>query len=95
MPALSISSIKQEVKKVLLKYLETGSKALTEESNEAVLAYARSILDNDRQKQLGEDLKALMLEECDQVPTLFKLVKELVISPLEKSYIGKIEKELR
>lgn len=36
-----------------------------------------------------------MTDEVDQAATLFKIVKELVISPLEKSYISKIEKELK
>lgn len=56
-----------------------------------MLAYSRSILDNDRQKQLGEHLAVLSDEqqgECEGV--LFKLVKELVISPVEKAYIAKI-----
>ena len=80
---------------MFLKFLEVGSKALNEENNEKILSYSRSILDNDRQKQLGEHLNDLTNEEVDPAPTLFKIVKELVISPLEKSYITKIEKELK
>jgi hypothetical protein len=68
-----------------------GAKALSEEANERVLAYSRSILDNDRQKQLGEQLTELA-GEVDPAPLLFRIAKELVISPLEKAYIGKIEK---
>jgi hypothetical protein len=44
---------------------------------------------------LGEHLNDLANEEVDPASTLFKIVKELVISPVEKSYISKIEKELR
>lgn len=66
-----------------------GPKALTEDGNEKVLNYSRSILDNDRQKQLSEQL-AELAGEIDPAPLLFRIAKELVISPLEKAYIGKI-----
>ena len=54
-----ISSIKQDVKKLFLKYLEVGSKSLSEESNDKILSYSKSILDNDKQKQLAEYLNEL------------------------------------
>ena len=66
-----------------------GPKALSEDGNEKVLNYSRSILDNDRQKQLSEQL-AELAGETDPAPLLFRIAKELVISPLEKAYIGKI-----
>jgi hypothetical protein len=37
----------------------------------------------------------LSQERNDSQSILFKIVRELVVSPLEKSYISKIEKELR
>jgi hypothetical protein len=52
-------------------------------------------LDNDRQKQLGEQLALLSQERTESQSILFRIVRELVVSPLEKSYISKIEKELR
>jgi len=36
-----------------MKYLESGSKGLNEESIEKILVYSKSILDNDKQKQLS------------------------------------------
>ena len=57
--------------------------------------YARSVLDNDRQKKLLEELNSLARQEVDQCASVFRIIKELVVSPVEKSYINKIEKELR
>jgi len=59
------------------------------------LTHSKSILDNDKQKTLGEDLNSLVENEDQKYSLLFKVLKELVISPIEKSYITKIEKELR
>jgi len=36
---------------------------MTEESNETILIYSKSILDNDKQKQLSEDLNSLLHSE--------------------------------
>ena len=90
-----ISSIKQEIKKILLKHLENGFRLLDAEASEAILSHSKNILDNDKQKQLGEDLNMLMDGEGDPYTVCFKIIRELVISPIEKSYISKIEKELR
>ena len=59
------------------------------------MEYARSVLDNDRQKKLLEELNALARDEVERHTSLFKVIKELVVSPVEKGYITKIEKELR
>lgn len=59
------------------------------------MTHSKSILDNDKQKTLGEDLNSLVENEDQKYSLLFKVLKELVISPIEKSYITKIEKELR
>jgi hypothetical protein len=60
------------VKKVLLKSLENG---LDEEGVEQVLAYSKSILDNDRQKQLGEQLVLLSQDRLDSQSILFRIVR--------------------
>lgn len=52
---------------------------------------AKTILDNDKQKELSEDLAVLESRQCeDFYSMMLKLIKTFVISPLEKSYILKI-----
>jgi hypothetical protein len=79
----------------LLKFLESNLQALDSESKEKILSHSKNILDNDKQKQLGEDLNHLSNDESEHYGLCFKVIRELVISPIEKSYICKIEKELR
>lgn len=57
---------------MLLKSLENG---LDEEGVEQVLAYSKSILDNDRQKQLGEQLTLLSQERSESQSILFRIVR--------------------
>jgi hypothetical protein len=78
-----------------LKFLENGLASLDAESTEKILSHSKNILDNDKQKQLSEDLKILTNDPSEQYSICFKIIRELVISPIEKSYICKIEKELR
>lgn len=78
-----------------MKYLESPNKVLDQEACSKILSESKNILDNDKQKHLSEDLQALNHEEGELFPTLFKVIRELVISPIEKSYISKIEKELK
>ena len=72
-----------------------GEGQLSEETKEHIMEYARSVLDNDRQKKLLEELGALARGEVETAASLFKVIKELVVSPVEKGYINKIEKELK
>jgi hypothetical protein len=48
--------VKQEIKKILLKYLENSLKVLDVEARDKILAESRNILDNDKQIQLSKDL---------------------------------------
>ena len=61
------------------------------------MSYSKTILDNDKQRELSDDLSHLIENEAeiDLSYMILRLVKYFVISPIEKSYIGKIEKELR
>ena len=72
--------------------MDHGFKSLDIEATEKILSHSKNILDNDKQKQLGEDLHHLMNDGGDPFSLFFKIIKELVISPIEKSYICKIEK---
>lgn len=49
----SISSIKQDIKKILLKFLDNGAHSLDMDSSEKILEQSKNILDNDKQKKLS------------------------------------------
>lgn len=59
---------------------------------------AKKILDNDKQKDLAKDLNKILNQKENEngiAEMLLKLIKYYIVSPVEKSYIVKIEKELK
>ena len=63
-----------------------------------MLRYGQTILDKERYKEL-ENLVTQLIEEGSSPQTLsselfLKIIKYYVLSPVEKSYINKIEAEL-
>ena len=86
------------MKKILNKIIDFGLPSFNEEQNKILLEEAKTILDNDKQKELAKDLNRILSNkdepmECSE--QILKLIKYFVISPTEKAYIIKIEKELK
>ena len=54
------------------------------------MAFSKTILDNDKQKELYNDLLNIPSCSKDLVSMYLNLIKYFVISPIEKSYIAKI-----
>ena len=75
-----------------MKMMDQGMDFFTSEVQDKIEVQAKTILDNDKQKELSEDLEILASRNCDFYSLILKLAKTFVISPLEKSYILKIEK---
>lgn len=105
-----MSSMDKEIMKIFLKVLQVGAKFLNKEENnkdpkaekqtnrQVVLKYGQTILDKERYKEL-EALVNQLIEEGSAPQTLsselfLKIIKYYVLSPVEKSYINKIEAEL-
>lgn len=77
------------------KLVETGLSSFGQEQSSMLMEEAKKILDNDKQKDLAKDLNNLILGEENGVPMsemILKLIKYYIVSPVEKSYIVKIEK---
>jgi len=46
------------------------------------MSYSKSILDNDKQKILNEDLNTLIKDEGDFSVLMFNIIRQLVVSPI-------------
>ncbi|KAL4455296.1 hypothetical protein ABPG74_012448 [Tetrahymena malaccensis] len=91
---LLMSSMDKDTMKILLKILQGGLKNLTSENKEKLKKNASNILDKDRQKELDVLLERLESGD-DSSDNFLQIIKYYVLSPVEKSYIAKIEQELQ
>lgn len=87
------------IQKMLLRILQGGKKNiqkyLDDETREKILIYADSILDKDNQAELDNYLNSLLLNPASINDNYLKIIKYFVLSPIEKQYIIKIEKEIQ
>lgn len=80
------------------KLVENGLASFCQEQSNILMEEAKKILDNDKQKDLAKDLNRILTEKENEngvAEMLLKLIKYYIVSPVEKSYITKIEKELK
>ena len=80
------------------KMVENGLSFFSQEQSNILMEEAKKILDNDKQKDLAKDLNKLLSNKENEIALpeiLLKLIKYYIVSPVEKSYIVKIEKELK
>ncbi|EGR31553.1 hypothetical protein IMG5_107730 [Ichthyophthirius multifiliis] len=91
---LLMSSMDKETMKILLKILQGNFKNISQEIKDKLKQNASNILDKDKQKELDALLD--QLENTEQPSDVFlQIIKYYVLSPVEKSYINKIEQELK
>ena len=80
------------------KIVDNGMIGFGEDQSKALMEEAKKILCNDKQKELAKDLQTLSEDKEDNISLsdmILKLIKYYVVSPIERSYIVKIEKELK
>ena len=90
--------MKKEIKKIIQKIVDNGLVGFGEEQSKVLMDEAKKILDNDKQRELAKDLTQLTQEKENSSSLsdmVLKLIKYYVVSPMEKSYIVKIEKQLK
>ena len=90
--------MKKEIKKIIQKIVDNGLVGFGEEQSKVLMDEAKKILDNDKQRELAKDLTQLTQEKENSSSLsdmVLRLIKYYVVSPMEKSYIVKIEKQLK
>lgn len=94
---LLMSTMDKEVQKILLRILQGGQKNIAkylENDRETILGYGDHILDQDNYAQLEKYLEELVVNPMAINDIYLSIIKFFVLSPIEKQYIIKIEKEI-
>ena len=93
-----MSTMDKYIQKLLLRILQGGKKSVSKNMSDEVLdkllKYADSILDKENHQELEKYLNDLHANPDSINDNFLKVIKFFVLSPIEKQYIVKIEKEI-